>query len=298
MSSQFTEKLKWKQFPMEGVEIWRNPKNGFVVFQLHYTANELKRNDQWKGQARAGLSSAKWNQEYEINWDAFRGKPVYHDFNERIHGSQGTLLPERGLPLLRGWDFGLTPACIVSQLQGRQLVVLKEFIGNNMGIKRFAGDVVVPGCKLLFPDWQDQKRDYYDFIDPAGLARAQTDETTCAQHMFAAGIKNIHPGPITWNDRIEGVEQFLLRFYKRGNEVVPGLQVSLAGCPTLVRGFKGGYQYPEKSIEIEPEIVKALKNSYSHPHDAFQMICGSISTLLKHRTNSGSIPIPGFNNRR
>lgn len=282
------------KFPMEGVECWKNPGNLFFVFQLHYTANPNKRSDDWKNFTKGKLSNKRWQQEYEISWDSVAGKPVYPDFSKKLH-LRIDLEPEPGLPLLRGWDFGLTPACVVGQLQGRQLVILYEFIGLNMGIKRFCEEVALPGCRVHFPAWNDSMKDWLDFIDPAGLQKAQTDESTCAQHMWTAGIRKIYPGPIDWESRRSGVEHFLLGAVRRGHQLEPALLVDPQFCDTVVRGFTGGYQYPEKTIEVEPDgKIRPIKNRFSHPHDGLQYMA-SIAKLLTRPGSRGEIPIPAYN---
>ena len=120
--------------PVEGVKIRINPKNKFLVFELHYSADPRKRDEAYRESVRSSMPLANYLQEYELQWDTFVGTPVYRDFDERTHVSKKSLEPEVGLPLLRGWDFGLTPACIVAQLQGDQLVVLWEAQEFNMGI--------------------------------------------------------------------------------------------------------------------------------------------------------------------
>lgn len=290
---QVSETLR--KFPIEGLEVWTNPRNQFTVFQLHFTANPLKRSEQWKRHTRSNLTAKKWQQEYEISWESVAGKPVYNDFVKKIHGKT-KLTPEPGLPLLRGWDFGLTPACVIAQLQGSQMVVLREFIGVNMGIERFARDVVLPGCRLLYPEWSDRQNDWLDFIDPAGLAKSQTDESTCAQHMAAAGIVRINPGAIDWESRRSSVEHFLTRFVRRDKEVIPCFVIDLEGCPLLVSGFTGGYQYPEKALEIEPEKIRPIKNKFSHPHDGLQYLTSMARNLV--RPDYGlqiDIPVPSYN---
>lgn len=606
-------------FPMEGVELTRNPKNGFVVFQLHYTANPLKRSDEWKRVTASNLPRSKFMQEYEITWETWEGKPVYPDFNVKVHGSLQPLEPEQGLPLLRGWDFGLcyddktevltkagwklfkdvdpeepvavldpetfsmfyevpklkvdqpydgkmivwenqnlqacitpdhivpvwkeeskkllryrasdlkgsghnlirltanwtgedrpnalgldpklfaglmgaylsegscdgsrvtiyqkdsnkawvkeiidktsldwrdvsdgvrlyckdkinyfssfgvsgekfvpeeirhgsketilefiqaytlgdghirirsngseehtiyskskrmaddlselalkvgwtssirkikssvsyyaeedrwitsspgwsicfkktsawahlreakkreidysgrvyclsvstgiicvrkngrphwngnTPACIVAQLQGQQLVVLKEFVSVNMGIERFTRDVVLPSCRIEFPAWGDPSKDWLDFIDPAGLSKNQVDETTCAQKMAALGIRKIFPGALDWESRRGSVEKFLTTFFRRGNEILPSVIIDRAGCPDLVQGFIGGFRYPDKAIEVEPEQIRPIKNKYSHPHDGFQYLCSRVKELIRPGYGiSRAIPKQGY----
>lgn len=282
-----SEVRQLKRYPMKGVEVWRNSKNRFVVFQLHYSANPAKDNDEFRESQKSGLTRAKFEQEYEIAWDAYEGKPVYSDWIKKIHASQERLAPEFGLPLLRGWDFGLTPACIIAQLQGEQLVVLRELVAINMGIKRFCETVVIPECNIHYAGYE-----FLDFIDPAGFAKAQTDETTCAQHMMACGIKKVQPGALTWEERRSSVEGFLTKHHRVGKEIHPNLLVDAAMCPTLVRGFDGGYRYPDKYAEIEPGDPRPIKDEHSHPHDAFQYLCSRVKKLTERKTPA--IPSPGY----
>lgn len=283
------EKKQLNRFPLEGVEVWRNPKNKFVVFQLHYTANPRKTDPNYRESVKSGMPIAQYLQEYELQWESFAGKPVYQDFQERIHGSKDAILPELGLPLLRGWDFGLTPACVIAQLVEGQLRILREFTAINMGIERFAA-TVIPELRTLYPNWRDQKKDWIDFIDPAGFQRKDTDETTCAQILVGQGLAP-RPGPVAFEARRKAVEGLLTGITKKG----PNFIIDLAECPVLVRGFRGGYRYPEKSFEIEPSKWRPIKDEHSHPHDALQYIAAGVKTLA--RTKTLNVPTPTYSRR-
>lgn len=262
--------------PLPGVEVWRNPKNGFVVYQLHYSADEDKRGKEFEKQLRSGMPLAQYLQEYELHWDSFSGFPVYRDFETKIHVNED-IGPEQGLPLLRGWDFGLTPACVIAQLQDDRLVVLREFTEENMGIDRFS-DLVLGQLNQLYPTWSDHGRDYVDFIDPSGAFRKDTDEDTCARVLQSKGINTI-PGPVTWEERRSGVEKYLTKW----SDGKPNFLISAVNAPTLVRGFRGGYRYPEKAIEIEPAKIRPLKDEHSHAHDALQYIASRTNTITRKR---------------
>lgn len=275
-------------FPMPGIEIWKNPKNKFCVMEIHYTADPAKRSPQWKEDVSASMPRRDFLREYEISWETWEGLPVYTDFDVKIHGIQGHIEPHLGLPLLRGWDFGLTPACIVAQVQEQTLCAIKEFVGFNIGIERFS-DMVLTSCAQLFPRWRDTKRDWLDFIDPSGFAKKDTDEKSCAQILTGPG-KNlrVQAGEITFTKRRQSVESFLTRRYKNRN----CFEVSLSDCPMLVRGFKGGYQYPEHSADMTANELRPEKNEFSHIHDALQMV----SSVLRRQTKSGGVkvPTPGY----
>jgi hypothetical protein len=265
------------QRPLTGVEVWKNPRNNFTVVQIHYTADPAKRAPEWRAQMKASMPRRDWEREYEMSWETWNGLPVYTDFSEEVHAVDDAIMPHLGLPLLRGWDFGLTPAAIVCQLQEETLAAIYEFVAFNMGIERFS-DIVLQQCAVLFPSWRDKRTQWCDFIDPAGFARAQTDEKTCASVLQSKGLNPVG-GAVNWEARRKSVDHFLTYRTNRG----PGFKVSRANCPLLVQGFKGGYQYPEDAGVIEPAKLRPLKNKYSHIHDGLQMVTSKLRDMKPGR---------------
>ncbi len=275
-------------YPMQGVEVRRNAKNKFIVFQLHYSADPSKRDPAYIETIRASMPVRQFKQEYELVWDSFEGLAVYADWDPSIHSVKGKIDPQIGLPLLVGLDFGLTPAMVIGQLQEETLCILKEYTAVNMGVKRFLASII-PQLKTEFPMYLDFSRDFISFIDPSGFFRKDTDETTCASVMEEYGFKNIIPGPVQWEERRTAVETWLCRRTKKG----PCFQVSAPGCPTLIQGFNGGYRYPDGVLEKEPtQKLRPIKDKFSHCHDALQYLC---SKILSTRPRSVvSIPIPTY----
>lgn len=274
---------KW---PMEGVEIRRNPKNKFLIFQLHYSADPKKRDPAYRDTIKSTMPSRQYNQEYELIWESYAGTPVYPDFKKELHGSKQTIRPIIGLPLLRGWDFGLTPACLIGQLVGDQLRILREIIEINMGAERFA-KLVLDQCATWYPKWADQQLNWRDFIDPAGFAKSQNNETSCRDELVKAGLAPA-PGPVAFMKRRKAVEGYLIKVTREG----PRFLIDLGGAPATVRGFQGGYQYPENAFEIEPTNPKPLKNEYSHPHDGLQYLAHGAQNYREPRRNG--IPVPSY----
>ncbi len=79
------------------------------------------------------------------------GKKIYPEFNDTFHVSD-KVTAIQGEPIHLGWDFGLTPACVVVQLSPRgQLRILKEYTSEDMGIRTFAKNVVIPSLQRDFP---------------------------------------------------------------------------------------------------------------------------------------------------
>ncbi len=276
------------QHPMQGVRMWKNPDNQFWVIEIHYTADEDKRHPEFKEMLIKTLPRRQYLQEYEIDWDTFEGMAVYEDFTD-AHISHEEIEPRLGLPLVLGWDFGLTPSAVVCQLVDDQLFVLREFVAKNKPIDTFAPEVM-NHLRIAYPEWHDSELHFRHWIDPAGTFRSEVDANTCMKEMHAQGIRKIFPGDVTWEARKGAVNHWLKKLSKHG----PGLIVNERLCPVLIKGFRGGYHYPEKAQEIEPTKIRPLKNEFSHPHDALQYVCGGVRKLMGRSGSKVNIRPPGY----
>lgn len=274
--------------PMQGVEIWKNPRNGFCVVDLHYTADPRKATPEFRESVKKGLPLHQFLREYERSWETFEGMPIYPNFRADLHCPSHALEAHASLPLLLSWDFGHTPACLVGQIHGKSLKILKEYTAQNETIKTFAPKVM-NDVRHRFPAHHDNRKQHFHFIDPAGFKRNENDMRTCALEMEEnAPIYNIAPGPVTWEARRQAVEGFLLYVDADG----AGLEIDQAQCPVLVEGFKGAYRYPDSVNEIQPDQARPIKNIYSHPHDALQYLCyGAREKITEYNI---TIPAPSY----
>jgi hypothetical protein len=193
----------------------------------------------------------------------FDGKPVYENqYNDLVHVSRDPLKVYNGLPVILGWDFGMTPACAFSQLtpQGGLNVVREEW-AEFAGLKQFASTVVLPRLALDFPNMP-----VISWTDPAGAQSAQTDEQTCLDVLLDLGVPS-HVAPTNkFLPRREAVATFLTRMIdgKAGFQLDPS-------CIRLRKGFQGGYMFSRIQVS-GPERYHDMpvKNEYSHIHDALQ----------------------------
>lgn len=192
------------------------------------------------------------------------GKPVYPEYNDRVHVADNEIEVNPQLPVYLGWDFGLTPACIIGQMTPKgQLVILDELIAEDMGIRQFAIEVVRP---MLLNKYSRNK--FISVGDPAGVNRSQVDERTVYQELLEVGIAT---EPAVTNDflpRRESVAFFLNRM-SAGD---PGFLLS-PNCTTLRKGFIGGYRYERLKVSGERYRDRPAKDKFSHPHDALQYLC-------------------------
>ena len=256
-----------------GLKVWRNPVNKFTVARLHYTADPKKRSEEWKAAARAGLTWSEWMREYEIVWSSFDGVPVYgDDFSRAFHVSGGTLQYAQGYPMVRGWDFGLGKggmACVFAQLLNRsRLFVYREVTATDVDIEHFA-----PEVNRLSKEWFPEVPRWFDVVDATGFNRSQVNKKSCAQVVREVCKTEPSPGETSKIKRRQAVSKYLQANVKG----LPCFVLDAEGCPMLVQGFEGGYHYPyavDGQLKEDP-----LKNEYSHPHDALQVIASRVDKL-------------------
>lgn len=169
--------------------------------------------------------------------------------------------PIPGVELVMGFDYGLTPATIITQITpAGQWRWLKELQSFNMGIDRHAEHLRA----LLYEEFQDFK--FRCRGDPAGGHRAQTDEKTCVDVLSSHGF-TVTPGKEDWQSRKEAIKQRLERTIDGST---PALVVSREGCPMAAEALLGGYRYPQRnSGEMG---YRPLKNEFSHIMDAAQYV--------------------------
>lgn len=192
------------------------------------------------------------------------GKPVYPEYSDEIHCNE-LADATQGLLVHRGWDFGLTPACTLSQITptGRW-VTFDELTSDSIGIDRFS-DVVLAHCAATYSGYK-----FEDVGDPAGMARAQTDERSCFDILKGKGI-DIEPGDQSPTMRQESVK-WSLRQMVSGK---PMLQIH-PRCKMLRKGYQGRYKYRRLQTAEERYVDQPEKNDYSHPHDANQYVAAKL----------------------
>jgi hypothetical protein len=194
------------------------------------------------------------------------GKPIYAgQWSDSLHVSTAPLNPIRGREIILGWDFGLTPACVVIQVSPRGIVhVLDEFVGENCGVSQFIDGVVKPalitkyaGCTIV------------SVGDPAGAKRADTDERSVFDELRLKGIPTRPASSNAPMKRWEAVRNFLGQL--RDGKAAFSLDAS---CKVLRKGFNGGYRFRQLQTTGETRYSEtADKNIYSHIHDALQYAC-------------------------
>lgn len=212
------------------------------------------------------------------------GKRVYPEFNPDFHAID-SVAAIQGEQLILGWDFGLTPACVVMQLSARgQLLVLKEYVGDGMGIRTFADSIVIPMIAKDFPYCKVG----LSVADPAGNSRNEiVEEMSCIGELNSLNIPTTSARTNDIDPRLGSVRYFL-------NKMVdgkPGLILDRKNCPTLFKGFVKDYVYARVAVSGEERYKdKPNKNMASHPMDALGYGCLEIASDRIASDKMGSKP--------
>jgi hypothetical protein len=220
------------------------------------------------------------------------GKKVYPEYNDDLH-SVDELTAIQGVPINLGWDGGLTPACVVTQITPRgQLLVLKEYTVEDMGIRNFVESIVLPSLVKDFPYCKVG----ISRADPSGNKRDDImEELSFIGELNSLGITTIGARTNEIDPRISSVRYFLNRMV----DGKPGFLVSRKGCPTIRKGFIKDYVYKRLAVSGEERYRNVPdKNIASHPHDALQYICMEFAAdrIVQDKTVSNTVDVwnPAF----
>lgn len=226
-----------------GMHLRHNPKNGFAVLRLHYTADpdknpETERGRQWYAAVRRQFPENHWNREMEIDFLSHAGMAVCPDFDMKTHVLD-TLAPHADFPLYRGWDPGIrASACVIGQIvehdKGRpQVRIFHEYPFFEAVFSRLR-DRVIAECDDRYP-----KRRFYDEQDVAGRGR-DLDGRTAVQIL---GEKGITPR----DQKSKPTERALLIndiLMSRTHDGQPCFLIH-PRCHRLISGFRGLYRFKE-----------------------------------------------------
>lgn len=200
----------------------------------------------------------------------FEGRPVYQDvYSDEIHLSPEPLAIYSGIPVLLGWDFGLTPACVVAQQSPRgQLRILREYQCESGPLRQFVEEVVRPALNNEFPGAQFISR-----CDPS-IKHSEVDGQTCLNELLRLGYPTV---PAPTNDfvpRRDAVMHYMLR-------TIDGQTPAFILDPSVVivrQGCHSGYQYRRIQLAgYEKYALKPDKNTkFSHTADCVQYIASGL----------------------
>lgn len=188
------------------------------------------------------------------------GKTVFPEYVDAIHCLKENFYPKKEFgPIWIGLDFGLTPAAVFAQqLTFGRWVWFDELVTEDMGAVRF-GEVLKNKMAQDYAGFE-----FRIFGDPAGNARADTDESTPFQILNTMGIRAEKAPTNDFMLRRDSVAVPLSRLV----DGKPGLTIS-PKCAITRKGMAGGYHYRRIQVSGDERYHdKPVKNKYSHPCEA------------------------------
>ena len=259
---------KWEFFAQPGALLLL-PDGRYVPNpKAENVRNHVKGYDYWLDML--GGKQKNWIKAFVLNEFATTedGKPVYGDhYNEQIHNSPNEFLPIKGLPIIMAFDFGLTPALVVGQVQATgQLRILDEVTTDRMGLEGFLKDCVNP---LVARKYRGFERVVVG--DPSGVKGSDNDERSCFDILRTAGYDVIPAPSNSLEPRLGAVRWWLSNLVGRA---LPAFSIGV-NCPVLRKGFAGGYKFERIQVGGAEARFRDMpnKNRFSHPHDALQYLC-------------------------
>ncbi len=185
------------------------------------------------------------------------GSPVYQGFKINVHVAPKPLMAIRSdsHPLLIGVDTFLSPAAVICQVDAKgRVMVLDEVVGKEMGAERFINTMLRPKLVSKFRGLK-----VAIIIDPAGMQRSQTDESTVKDIYKKAGFQVVQKARLNnIQSRIDAVDRYLMKNFDGESAFLID-----PGCLRLKSAMMGGYRYHEKEERI-------IKDKHSHVAEALQ----------------------------
>lgn len=216
------------------------------------------------------------------------GKPVYPEFNERLHVIDHTSLgppnPDRGL--ICGGDNGRWSGFLVGQVDALgRVVIFDELVSDDVNLTDFSS-IIESHMQQHYP-----KHKLETWIDPwAANQRGQVNDAT----MFKVYNKaQLHPRTSATGSPTTMVEAVKKKF---GKVTVGQPDILISNkCKKLIRGLNGGYSYRRINVSGEKYAEKPDKGPYSHICNAFEFLIdgmgGSRELLSNNKFNKEPINI-------
>lgn len=290
-NKEYQELKKRSKHPVEagpgpGMSRWLSDM-GVRVLDLRYWADPSK-DEAWVAEESEGIPTLEWLIEMEKDENIYEGEPVFRDFKYDRHSPIGyrtqlfPLFPNS--KYFGGWDAGQTkrPAFVLAQLlESGQVLWMFEVVSKvTMAMRYFAPLVKQELERHLPPGLWDEVR---HVGDPTGTtsnvtnwATGNTEGISSFEIASRYGFE-IQPSINDPTVRQDAVSWMLSDWVNDANvddptEWMPRTFYCELGCPVLVEGMKGAYQWNVTELGYGMVIRKPLKNAYADVNDAHQYV--------------------------
>ena len=222
-----------------------------------------------------------------------KGKAVTPQWSDDIHLASG-LRAVKGLPLKIGWDGGLNPTCIISQITPLgDWIILDSFVGEEIGMFELIEDVVKPRIADRYPWVLKTPNMIMNTGDPNLNAREQHSSNVTAVKVILKELGGTWiPGPVDIAGRVEPLARVLSKL-RDGRGL---MLVDRDNAEHVWFALRGGWHYRVARTGVTGTIVK---DEHSHPGDSMGYLAAKLfpAGKLSQRKKSVEQTIGEYYNR-
>lgn len=286
---------------IKGIKFWKNLKNKFNVFMLHYSSDPDKDPDrngkEWFENEKAGTLKATWLKEYEIDFATKSGKlifgPDYCDFDPKVHFINSFEFPNP-IEQLISLDFGQrnpTGALVGIWTMGEQLYIVDEYykpaIPSVSSREMFRKFEYLLGGNLdnkTFREKRNLVQQYFGVrvIDPSTGSKNRTKIREGEEIPYSVIEEFYDNGwefELGKNDVDAGITR-IREYFKIDNEKKSHLYIFKDKCPNLCQELLN-YRYKENT-----EIQDRTHNSPEEPVKKNDHLCDALRYMIMTRPNT------------
>lgn len=255
-----------------------NPPSGTAVFRIkkgenpHISqADRLARAEAYRD--RPDLAARYDDGEFA---DVHEGVAITEEYQQQYHLSKFPLDPLPELQVIRAYDGGLNPTCVLFQFTpAGRLHFLDCIMLPGSGMHQLIELKLMP---LLATPRYSRCQKWYDGGDPALEIREQSNSTFSAAGIIEDLLKTVfHPGVSDWGTRRNALKYI----FTQSPGGMPMVQVN----PRVTEGepfnridaaFAGGYSYKVNAMGEVMRDGPDKKQISSHPGDAISHVLGRL----------------------
>lgn len=182
------------------------------------------------------------------------GKQLTPEWDDRIHLAPMGLEPIRGEPLVLCWDWGLSPACIITQITpSGSWHILDALLGEDIGAYQLVREAAKPLLRSRYARFE-----WWHSGDPSGANRDPSDANRSPVHVVQKELGGKwRPGP---KDPLDGLPALRSVLSSIGR-----VRVDKRRAAAIWYALRGGWHRRVSKSGVPGDIVK---NEWSHPAEA------------------------------
>lgn len=269
-----------------GIKYWRTC-DGVDVLSVHYSSDpdcspDTEIGRKWIENERRGISESGWQQQYEISYDTFEGRPVIMNFsrNRQVFVRGFDLEPKT--PIRLSIDFGTRVSCCLMaqlvQVEGFTSMQLRFFeeIFLEFTQTHELAQTIVEMMKLRYRGyWMRRGERVKVYCDPAGYQSRETtadaNANTSIQILRNYGIPTPTAKKFGVPDSTRLAEATFALMYPNGE---PAILVH-ERCERLIKALESGWRFPLNQKPGGKVGYPEKDNYYEHIGDCVRYMIGN-----------------------